>query len=280
MENFIVPTLPIADCDIKSLYARDGDLASYIVGGFERLEDETLESETLEDEDPNDRPSSAIIGGVEHIVGGWAKFAIDTRCFRSKNDCTVRPGDLYSGRTYVYADDAVNSLTEETWRTPGVLKSAIIHLADGLARLEDQLCEPDGDSVWECGNPSGLASKIQHFSIAIPPLTSMDLRAAAADPRLGADPDAMRDLADAVLEVAAAVGEELPPLPQIKGLADFPDHPVRVADDEAVLRLEASVAPRLETLEAYQAALAGRIDEVARAVERSVKQTAQLKPVQ
>jgi len=188
----------------------------------------------------------------------------------------MRPGSLYSGRTYVYADDAVNSLTEETWRTPGVLKSAIIHLADGLARLEDQLCEPDGDAVWECGAP---ADRTQHFSIAIPPLTSTDLRAAAADPRLGADPDAMRDLADAVIEVAAAVGEELPPLPQIKGLADFPDHPVRVADDEAVLRLEASVAPQLETLEAYQAALAGRIDEVARAVMRSVNQTAQLKPI-
>jgi len=218
--------------------------------------------------DAGDDTPRAVVGGVEHVVGGWALHAANRRKDRADAG-GERPGALYTGRTYVYADDAVNSLTADTWESPGVLRGALLHLGDALARLEDRLCEPDEDSVWECGRLRPDAGP-SHLSIGIPALTSTDLRLAAADPAVGADPDALRDLADAALEVAAVVGEVLPPLPQIEGLTDFPDHPVRVADDEAVLRLESSVVPHLATLEQYQAALATRLDEVAAAVARAV----------
>jgi len=255
MENFIVPR----NTDSIMAFMEDHEIGA-VYGAPDSAPDDAS------DGTPDDAPK-AIVGGVEHVVGGWALHAANRRRYRAEAS-GARPGALYSGRTYVYADDAVNSITADTWETPGVLRSALLHLSDALARLEDRLCEPDEDSVWECGKLTSVMGA--HMSIGIPSLTSTDLRMAAANSALGADPDALRDLADAALEVAAVVGEVLPPLPQIEGLMNFPDHPIRVADDEAVLRLESSVVPHLATLEQYQAALATRLDEVASAVTRMV----------
>ena len=288
MEKFIVPCSTDGGGDqisdsIKS-FIEDHKIADMV-----RPAEGVHVSDALDDapdDTPNDAPDDtpvdapddtlrAIVGGVEYVVGGWALHAANRRRYRAEAS-GVKPGALYSGRTYVYPDDAVNSITADTWETPGVLRAALLHLADALGRLEDRLCEPDEDSVWECGRLTSAVAQstgaggLPPMSIGIPSLTSTDLRLAAANSALGADPDALRDLADAALEVAAVVGEVLPPLPQIKGLMDFPDHPIRVADDEAVLRLEAAVVPHLATLEQYQAALATRLDEVAAAVARMV----------
>ena len=47
---------------------------------------------------------------------------------------------------------------------------------------------------------------------------------------------------------------------------NFPDQPIEVANDEAVLQLESSVAPHMATLEEYQVVLARRINEAAKAI--------------
>lgn len=213
------------------------------------------------------KPARAVVGGVEHVVGGWSQHAINSRFWRARSDPSSRPGALYSGRTYVYAEDAVNSISAETWARPGILKAAIERLAAELGRLEDKLCEPDADDVWECRAP--LAGPSTGAVIVVPPLTSADLREAAADPQLGTDPEMMQELSEAVLEVAASVGTVLPAMPRMAGLPGFPDEPVAVADDEAVLRLESSVAKHLATLEEYQAVLAERIGAAADAIQRA-----------
>ena len=217
---------------------------------------------------------TVIVGGVERVLGGWSQHKIDTRHWRSKSS-GIKPGSLYTGRTYIYSDDVVNSLNTETWEHPGILKSAILHLAHELGELEDKLCEPSDDGIWECGalrcnvkvnskNEPNCAT--EDLTITIPKITSSDLRAAANNPDIGADPETMRDLADAVLELAGSYGEILMPMPAIEGLINFPDQPIEVANDEAVLQLESSVAPHMATLEEYQVVLARRINEAAKVI--------------
>jgi hypothetical protein len=48
-----------------------------------------------------------MVGGVEHHVGGWAMYEAERR---SASRYGVGGGDLYPGRTYVGASDAVASL--------------------------------------------------------------------------------------------------------------------------------------------------------------------------
>jgi hypothetical protein len=227
----------------------------------------------------------ATVGGVELTVGGWGEYYVNSRA--AAHEFGSQLADVYKGGRgrYIYPDDAVAAITELTWQHPGVLRVAAVRLADALAQLEDILCEPSDDGIWECGAASTLlrSQLSQHFTITVPPLTSADLRATAANSRLGADPAAMDDLAAAAAETAAAVGlaptayncgacAEETGTKECHPATEAPQRPVRVSDEEAVLQLEKESVEQLNTLERCQAALAGRLDVTAAAVMKAAAQ--------
>jgi hypothetical protein len=113
-------------------------------------------------------------------------------------------------------------------------------------------------------------------------VTSADLRDFAADLALAhsdagaanTDVDALQELSEDVRATAAAVGADLPPLPALTTWPSaLPTRAVAVTDDEAVLRLEAGVAPYVASLEALHAALASQLDAAAQAIERAAGRT-------
>jgi len=254
---------------------------------------------------PRSRPrprdgARAVVGGVDYAVGGWGEYEIGRRRARweatgggktgvsrlpgaARADPAERPGACYGGRTYIHADDAVRSVVgARARRGQSVLQRAALRLADALGALEDRLCDPDDDGVWECAPATALrpvstlrkarlageAPRAQYLTI--PPVTSADLRAFAADPAQEGDPLALQELSVDVRAAAAAVGADLPPLPALAARhTALPTRAVAVTDDEAVLRLEAAVAPYVASLEALQAALATQLDTAATAIARA-----------
>lgn len=179
------------------------------------------------------------------------------------------------------------------------LQKAARRLADVLARVEDRLCDSDSDGVWECAPPSALSAELRPKShargevaergaqvargaapalvLTIPSVTSADLRAFADDPAQQDDPEDLEDLGDGVLSLVATIGARagaaLPAMPSLaaRGRPPLPARAVPVTDDEAVLRLEASVAPYVASVELMQAALASRLDAAAAAIEGALE---------
>lgn len=202
----------------------------------------------------------AIIGGVDYAVGGWGKYEIDRRRARweltndrASDPEAERPGAQYKGRTYIHADDAVQSvMASRVKRGPSVLQRAALRLADALGDLEARHCSPD----WEC----------EHLTI--PPLTSADLHAFAADPSQESDLEALQELSTSVLATAAMVGTSLPALEPLPPVA-LPTRTVAVTNDKAILRLEAAVAAHVARLETLQAALASQLEAAATAITQA-----------
>lgn len=284
MNEFIVPAL--TDQITSFIFPTDGGAAENKIA-HDSLYEYGYEYPYSYPYSYKDEVARAFVGGVELVVGGWGEYYVNSRAAAS--EFGTRLGDTYGGGSgrHIYPDDAVAAITELTWRRPGILRGAAIRLADSLAQLEDLLCEPSDDGIWECGAAAGLLrpqtsrGTSQHFTITIPPLTSADLRAAAADSRLGADPAAMDDLAAAAAETAAAVG--LAPTSYNCNActasstaetcsSETFQRPVRVTDEAAVLQLERDSLKRLDTLERCQAALAGRLDVTAAAVTKAAAQ--------
>ena len=209
-------------------------------------------------------------------MSSWGAYEIDRRAARWREvrggattpPSDERPGSRYGGRTYIQADDAIRSLVgERIERSP--LRLAANHLAEALGTLEDRLCDPSDDGTWECASKPGAAY------LTIPAVTSADLRAFATDLDQMADPNTLRALSTDVMTAAAAIGTVLQPLPL--GLTESlyeAESPTRVGDDEAVLRLESSVAPRVASIEALQAALATQLDKAARAIGAAARRSA------
>lgn len=227
----------------------------------------------------------ATVGGVDYAVGGWAEYEIarrranwDAQKTVTGGDSGERPATHYGGRTYIYADDAVESIMAGSRAVVGggrarggrgsALQRAAERLASTLRRMEDHLCDPDEDGVWECAALAGTPS------LTMPALTSADLAAFAADPGAQRDPDAMKALGDDITVVAASTGTALPaampPLADVH-LPPLPLRAVLVSDDEAVLRLEAGVAPYVKSIEQMQAALAVRLEAASVAVDGALK---------
>jgi hypothetical protein len=220
-------------------------------------------------------PARATVGGVDYAIGGWGAYEIDRRNARwvhGGGGPAERPGARYAGRTYIHAEDAVESLVAgakaATGRPAGrgALQQAARRLADVLGRLEDILCEPDEDGVWECQTAWFRQARGEHDSLTIPAVTSADLRSFADDPIQEADPEAMYELAVSVATMVAASGEVLPALPPLaagSALPALPSRAVPIDDDAAVLQLEADTGPYLRTLEDLQAVLAARLNTAA-----------------
>jgi len=207
----------------------------------------------------------AVVGGIEFTVGGWGSYEIARRNARwaavtggsTQPALSERPGSRYPDANYVYADDAVRSIMRAR---KSVLARAAGRLSTALGRLEDRLCDPDPDGVWECA--SGRSLQGGPAFITIPPVTSADLRDFATDDAQQIDPRALSELGEDVLATVATLGEALPALPSTTVPA-LPVRAVPVSDNEAVLRLEAASAPYVTSIEGLQAALASRLDAAA-----------------
>jgi hypothetical protein len=209
---------------------------------------------------------SVIVGGAEFIVGGWGKYEVEKRHARWEAS-REHPGAVYGGRTYIGAADVVQSALSDRPAVP--LKTAAEHLAKSLGTMQDVLCDPSGDGIWECLSPASLTQPM-HTTLTAPSLTSDDLNEFLGNQESWTDPDALDALAEDASTVAASLGvyaDALPPLKTKSQLPPLAQRLVRTEDDVAVLRLEASTTPYIETLESYQAAVAGRLDAVASVID-------------
>ncbi len=222
----------------------------------------------------------AIVGGADHAIEGWGAYEVARRRAEWEHGrialggVRVRPGSRYAGRTYIHGLDAAHSVLVGSRAAVGgagrgasksALRLAALRLADALGALEDELCEPDEDGVWECASrPSGGPAVL-----VAPAVTSADLRAFAEDPTQETDPETLYELDGDVATAAAALGSILPQGPEFALRRDFPPLPtqtVLVGDDEAVLRLETDVEPYVVALEQMQAAVATRFEAATDAV--------------
>jgi hypothetical protein len=233
-------------------------------------------------------PPRAVVGGVDYAVGGWGEYEINRRRAQweeaqKRRTSTASARVRYPGRTYVSAEDAVRSIMAGSRAAVGgggaggarsALQRAALHLADALGRLEDRLCDPDDDGVWECAPVAALSAPGARY-LTVPPVTSADLRAFARDPAQEADPESMYDLSEDVTALVAATGVVLPPLPGLadrRGLPALPARVVPIANEEGVLRLEAATAPYVSSLEGLQASLATRLDAAATALAAALRE--------
>jgi hypothetical protein len=243
-----------------------------------------------EHREPLGRESKAIIGGREHCIGGWCRYELDRREGGWRYSGR-RPASNYPGRSYIGAADVVESVGG-AGRGTVALRRAAEAVALSLGRLEDALCDPTGDGLWECLPPSALSAN---------PARRRDAKAAAllATPRVTSadaedfsktglqDPEAIAGIVEDVESVTASLGPREsdsgavpPPLPPLfdrtdgTGAAfalDWRPPPlasrfVEVGDDEGVLRLEATTAPYLDALEDLQAAAASRLGQAAKTI--------------
>jgi hypothetical protein len=218
----------------------------------------------------------AIVGGVDYAVGGWGEYEVAQRHEQYRASGGMRrlvPAKL------VRAEDVVKALGDAVWQRPNALRAALDQFAVELGRLEDRMCEPDESGAWECRRLGACActcartrAHAEHWTLTIPPLTSADVRAAAADSALASSAEAMRDFDAAVRAVATAMGAvatamgAAPAATSKVEIVPLIEPAVAVSDDEAVLQLEESVLPHFASLEQMQAALASRIDAVTKKI--------------
>lgn len=261
---------PLLNCLIyaMSIYInREGEL---LVGDCKKVTQITGGGET---------DSSTVVGGAAYATGGWGQHECDCRQERYLASGGAASGSygaaVYGGRRWVGAADAVESIAAAAWKRRPALRVALGRLAAALGRLEDELCAPDESGAWECFEAGDGAA-----ALTVPPLTSADVRAAAADPLLPASPELLRELDAAVRAAGAAYGllsGEDAGNGIITSESDeliISSAPVDIGDDAAVFALEAQALPRVRALEQVQAALAARADAVARAIEARGRKSA------
>jgi hypothetical protein len=213
--------------------------------------------------------ATAVVGGTEYAVGGWANYELRRRHERQKT------GDDYGSMSSYYphlrevrSEDVVKSVLG----TPTALIRAAKRMAKALGRLEDKLCDPDADGVWECCDetPSkGEAKGSPSMYLTIPALTSADVRDLNTT-----DPESLQSIGESVVTMAAGFGKVLSPMPDIH-VPMLPYRAAPVSNDSAVIRLESAARPHIDSVEELQAALATRMDEAAAAIEHKYKQNMQ-----
>lgn len=234
---------------------------------------------------------TATVGGVDYSVGGWGEYEATRRVAErearlwgvtggSSRSCGCS-GDVelrvyseyYPGRKFVGGRDVAESLLVA--RPPRALAKAAEHLATSLGDLEDTLCDPDDDSLWECASPSTLHEPKgvpKTFpSIVVPSLTSDDVRTFMSK-RDFTSPDELYAIANDAISTAASVREVIKPPPSLKGHG-VPPLPARTAptnDDAAVAKLEAAAIPYVNHVEELQSAVASILDRTAAAIDRAL----------
>lgn len=212
--------------------------------------------------------SNCIVGGVEYAVGGWGKYEIDRR--KARWEMTKEsPAIKYGGRSHISSTDVAHSVLGQS----SPLKQAAEHLARSLGKMQDAVCDPSDEGLWECLPPASLTEPRTHTTLIVPSLTSSDVREFIEDPDSWTDPDTLESLAEDATIVSASLGVYADELPPLKPKTEIPPLPARViqTDDSAgVIRLEAATAPYIEGLERYQAAVAQRFDTVAGVIDKAL----------
>lgn len=263
-------------------YVRPADATSAVLRAVQR-KDVTLESEETrigvipeDEEEPgcecrpfellekDEQPSKwtvAVVGGIEHAIGGWSDYEVARRRYHVGGCC------CYRGRTYVTSEEAVASILRAPDRREASggappLEQAAGHLAATLAALEKVLCE---DS-----NPF---ARLDLGSLSLIPLAPEDIMDTVKDE--GHDPGALLDLAERAEQVMTGVAGLPGPLPKSARsvLAEIVVPPasqktVSADDAEAVRSLEAEVAPRAGAIERYQGAVAELLEKAATHIDR------------
>lgn len=240
--------------------------------------------------EPLGRESKAIVGGREHCVGGWCRYELDRREGGWRYSGR-RPATNYPGRSYIGAADVVESVGG-AGRGAAALRRAAEAAAISLGRLEDALCDPSGEGLWECLPPSVLSANPARRRdakaaalLTIPRVTSTDVENFS---KTGLqDPEAITGIVEDIESVTASLGPREsdsgavpPPLPPLRDTTDrtgaafaldwrpppLASRFVEIGDDEGVLRLEAATAPYLDALEELQAAAASRLGQAAKTI--------------
>jgi hypothetical protein len=216
------------------------------------------------------KPATAVVGGTEFTIGGWGAYELRRRHERKKTgDDDGNISAYYPHLKNVHAEDVVKSALG----TPTVLNKAAERLARVLGRLEDKVCDPDADGVWECSEatPSkGEETKgAPSMYLTIPALTSADVRDLITTDNVR-DPESLQSMGESVVVMAAGFGKVLSPMPDTH-VPLLPYRAAPVSNDSAVIRLESAVRPHIDSVEELQAALATRMDEAAAAIEHKYK---------
>ena len=191
---------------------------------------------------PADADSTVRIGGVEFVVGGWHAHEVERRdAIRTSGGDASIYKQLYAGRTFIHARDAVESIGAATWRRGAALAHSLRDLAEELRLFEETL-------LAALSAPSGLVAA------TVPPVCAAHLHEWADDERLGSDADALIDLGAVLQQLAAAFGiRRLPNKLQVPSIPHR--QPVAISDSDAVADLERCIIPHLELLEKLQVEL-------------------------
>lgn len=213
--------------------------------------------------------TKAIIGGVDHVVGGWAAYEVTRRHARwaavrgvlyGSTPDDERPGHRYRPLTHVCATDVASSVLASTSAgSTAILRDAANRLATAVGRQERRNM---AGVVWEL-----RWLDASHYSV--PTITAKELSEFAESAHARTDAGSIEDVSEAVRSIAAScnLGVALPDMPPAH--ANVPAMRLRVpaTDDDAVIELEALSIPLIESIAAKQAALAVQLDLTARALE-------------
>jgi hypothetical protein len=195
--------------------------------------------------------SCIILGGEPTVVGCWGGYEIDRRALRD-----IAPEELYVNRTYVGADDVIESVVNSRGRIGGTC--ACPHrtpLAFSLKRLERAL------SMYESHSRT---AQDDYFMIS--PTTSFDVV------NLIQDQSDLNALNQIVKDVCALLNtqfkqNENPPR-QFK--QHLPNNKVNTKNKKDVRNLEVACLPYIMDLEKYQGQLAAFFESAANKIELSL----------
>lgn len=178
---------------------------------------------------------TAVVGGTEYVVGGWGEYEVDRRAVLYDAG-SLNPVDVYGGRNYIYAPDAVESIVRggsEDGRTKS-LREAVARLALVMKKKEPK--------------------KIMAGYLYLPPITSWHVEDALVS-ELESDSEALghlRRIFDA-LEGRDTESPVPPPLPEWYA-------PLNSVEEVKVL--ESEVVKYIGWLEKYRAQLETRAEEL------------------
>lgn len=216
---------------------------------------------------------TAIVGGSEVVVGGWAAHEADRRRARwdaNPRDRHAEPRTWYGGRTYVTGQDAVESLVTarcggDDERDP--LARAAGRLATAISQFDKTVAREGASTLWNRLNIPESAP------VAVSTLTPADVR----DVIPSTDPTELYQTAEdaSILASGYARADEQSILrpPRPPALPMMPTREVKTRGANAnkdINRLEKAAVPRASAIEAYRGKIATVLDTAATVLERAV----------
>lgn len=228
---------------------------------------------------------TAIVGGTEVVIGGWAAYEATRRTAQweaNPHSRAAQPLSRYKGRTYVTGQDALESLVAARVRggESGVqcrdpLARAAERLAAALEGFEAAVAK-DGASVWaRLGIPLDAPVAVSTISAedvryTIPETDIHELHRSAEDAGIFASNYARDDELPALR--APRPPGALPPLPsrEVPTRGSVRQGVTHETTNRDIARLEAAAVPRASAVEAYRGEVAAVFDASAAVLERTV----------